>query len=512
MPKHFLALILVGLGLLFFGVWKSRSFSDTQIYSYEIESTGGMANGLNIYSSWKGKLAVSLSAKSIMVRPLETAANLIVNQESKQSVVLSLLADYEKTFAIELSANQFIRSIKVEKSSNPNLSILYNQIRMLSNYLALPQLLPGSYEGPCYLGKCVFVYSVEGDHFSISRSNSGVPAKTNYQASWDNKGLLWMEGSEDLENNQTGITNHTKIKFKREGVSKEKLNFELSQGNFEILNPAMSGMSDAEKRAVIAEQLKGITYGDLLARAKKISNAQDKSWGSIYTDLKNLLILDPSLVDRLKLDLINRSLKDHFFSLGINALKSSGTKESQSALIDIFIGLGDQKSRESVLVALGTIENPNRETADFLLELANWRANTPSSDAHLARLLSGSLAQKFSSDQEYSHKLIEGAINQLYQPRASQEEIMESLTSLGNSGAAEVGPIAKEFLQKSKDPHIRQRAIDALRFVPNEEDFLWSLAKGNDVDAKAAKYSLKIRCQFLVCKEQVKVWLTNSNH
>ena len=247
---------------------------------------------------------------------------------------------------------------------------------------------------------------------------------------------------------------------------------------------SFSESEEASEAAVQRTELGDATLESLLSDLSRIeqASASASSRTSLYLKLKALAYLHPEACVRMGMVLTSARAKSTTMLIISGALGAAGHAEAQAALASaIEDHARDWPTLATLIPELGGVRSPTPRAEEVLLNLA---FGSPDFNiASTAQLALGTAARNLSDSSPERFARITRRIIQRIESVPSENEKVQLLSALGNTGAARAIPVINKFARESS-PGLRAAALSALRLVNDyQADVLLARALTSDPDA-----------------------------
>lgn len=245
--------------------------------------------------------------------------------------------------------------------------------------------------------------------------------------------------------------------------------FEREADGLSITGPFGTGDEAKAVRASDERAAAGASMEDLLALAR--GAAGDAETGAIADRMSARLRLTPEDADRMAP--LARTLPVGEARVLVSALGAAGTRASVSALGKI---LGDEGAPAAIRAeAASHLAFADEHALEAREPLTQGLRDASRDVRESSALALGNVARTLDGDGDSVAELV-----RRYEEARSLEERALYLRALGNTGSAEVLPIARAVLEHDEDA-LREVAVQALRFLPvGEADAVLSQALVTD--------------------------------
>jgi len=247
---------------------------------------------------------------------------------------------------------------------------------------------------------------------------------------------------------------------------------------------SFSESEEATEAAVQRTELGDATLASLLSDLSRVEEASTSasSRTSLYLKLKALAYLHPEACARMGTVLTSARAKSTTMLIISGALGAAGHAEAQAALASaIEDHARDWPTLASLIPELGGVRSPTPRAEEVLLNLA---FGSPDFNiASTAQLALGTAARNLNDSSRERSARIVGRIIKKLESVSSENEKVQLLSALGNTGAARALPVINKFARESS-PRLRAAALSALRLVNDcKADVLLARALTSDSEA-----------------------------
>jgi len=182
--------------------------------------------------------------------------------------------------------------------------------------------------------------------------------------------------------------------------------------------------------------------------------------------LQALIERSPEACTAIARDIVATGLRERAARTELSLLAGVGNAGAQRAIAAVVRGLGGATDVHSVLPLLGQVEEPTRETADFLRAM---RGDSSAPElARSATLTLGSLASHLAASDPAAADAIAQSFEEQLRGASSPSDTIDSLAALGNTRSPRILEDAQPYLQ-SDDTLVRRAAAAALGQSPDTE-------------------------------------------
>jgi len=297
--------------------------------------------------------------------------------------------------------------------------------------------------------------------------------------------LILMAGKTVARSNSTLSLNYVDAETIEPSELSTLLEASAERGRVARAMPlSFSESEEATEAAVQRTELGDATLESLLSDLSRFeeASASASSRTSLYLKLKALAYLHPEACARMGTVLTSARAKSTTMLIISGALGASGHAEAQAALASaIEDHAQDWPALATLIPALGATRLPTPRTEEVLLNLA---FGSPDFNiASTAQLALGTAARNLRDSSPERSARIVGRIIKKLKSAASENEKVQLLSALGNTGAARALPVINRFARESS-PRLRAAALSALRLVNDHQaDVLLARALTSDPDA-----------------------------